>query len=155
MTATKTRERGGENSPDTRKVKILHPFLFIAYPPLFLLSRNLDRIPINLVLLTILAAIPLTFLFLFICKIILKSWTKSGLLVSLCLAWFLLYSNFFEWGKGFKLGNTLIWRHKYTLSLWTLVFVLAAFFILRKRSPYDNLTRILNLVQPHSSSFVS
>ncbi|MFC2158354.1 sulfatase-like hydrolase/transferase [Acidobacteriota bacterium] len=79
-------------------------------------------------------------------NLILKSKTKSGLIITVCLSWILMYGYFFELGKGSTFGDMLIWRHKYIFSIWCLVFILALILISRRRSHFNQATKVLNLI---------
>ncbi|HRK61080.1 MAG TPA: sulfatase-like hydrolase/transferase [Candidatus Omnitrophota bacterium] len=82
-----------------------------------------------------------------ILKQLLKDSHRAGFFFIVILAFFMLYDNLFDFGIGYKIGAFLVWRHKYILPAWTLIFFLFAYwFLIKKVKVSPNLTGILNVV---------
>lgn len=125
---------------------IIHPFLFAIYPPLFIFSKNMGKVPPFHVFLaaTVLALAVLVLWIL--CSGILKSRTRAGVIVSCLLIW-LFYFYSISWvAKGLVIGGVMIGRDRYLFGFWTACFVLAVVFFMRSVRRFHDLTRIINLV---------
>lgn len=128
-----------------KKNLVFHPVLLSAYPPLFLYSHNLTKIPLAQIFTTIAYIMIFSSLLWLLVGLIARNKAKAGMLVSLFLSWLFFYGAFFESGKGLMIGNVLIWRHKYIFTSWCLLFAVIGVLILRKRGDFRNLTLIGNL----------
>ena len=64
---------------------IFYPFLFSIFPIIYLYSINFVETPVFDVFLPILISLSGTFTLLIITRLILKTWIKSGLVISLLL----------------------------------------------------------------------
>jgi len=128
-----------------RRIFVFHPLLLSVYPPLFLYSHNISKLPVAHILTTITYMAIFSSLTWLLLGLIVRNKAKAGLLVSLFLSWLFFYVAFFEVGKGLMIGGFLIWRHKYIFTFWCLLFAVIGIVILKKRGDFRNLTIIGNL----------
>jgi len=128
---------------DSRKSLVIHPFAFAIFPVLFLYSHNVREV--LLVWTVVPAAIVLvsTFLLWVVLSFLCRDRDKGGLLVSIFLVYFFSYGHFVGTIRGLAGG----WReaHLWLLPVWTVVFLVLGYLVLRTRIRLVNVTKILNV----------
>jgi hypothetical protein len=127
--------------------RILHPFLFAAFPVLSLYAANVQEgvsltqvLPVLATVLVVTAAATLAFLW------ALRDTAKAGVAVSGLVLLFFSYGHvrnvILEWGNlGFALS-----RHRYLLALWALLAVAVVVLAARVRAHLPRMTSVLNVV---------
>ncbi|MFC1965904.1 hypothetical protein ACFLWI_03015 [Chloroflexota bacterium] len=128
-----------------KKLFVFHPFLFAIFPILFLFAYNMDEVPAIDILLPILVIITATFILFFLLRLITKSYNKIGIITSSFLILFFSYGHvqaliFSLVGEGFIASNYL-WG-----SIWVLLFIAVAYFVIKNRSRFYTFTKFLNIV---------
>jgi len=121
-----------------RKPLVLHPFLFAAFPILFLFSHNVREVPSSQVVAPLVVAVSLALLLLLFSKLIFKDILKAAVFVSLFLILCFSYGHFYDLTKGSGFV-----RHRYLLPLWSILLISGALFI-RRRRYLQSLTCVLN-----------
>lgn len=129
-----------------KRTIVFHPFLFAAYPILFLFAHNINSTLTNEIFLPLIMSISLAVVSFLVLSLILKDPQKGGLIISAFVVLFFSYGAFYQAIHGFKLGNLPLGRHRYLLLLYGMMFLAASFLTIRTRSNPRNLTRILNFV---------
>ena len=121
-----------------------HPFLFLIVPLLVLFRGNIYQLyPEDLALPILLVFIPVISLFVgfYFCF---KSFTKSGVFVSLIVLLF------FSYGHIFKILNdtfiNLQISHTLFVIPFLIIFILGFFYCLKTKRKLNNITTILNVV---------
>ncbi|NVM20238.1 MAG: hypothetical protein HWN68_00475 [Desulfobacterales bacterium] len=127
-----------------KKVFTVHPFLFALYPILHLYSKNIEQVSFYVILLPCLVLVLATFFLLQLGRICCADKQKAAFCVSSFLIYFFSYAAvrsliMFE-VAGFKL-----YRHRYFIIIWTLVFLAVLLISLRSRLDYNNVTRFFNI----------
>ncbi len=122
---------------------ILHPFLFAAYPVVALLAYNIQQTgpmyalrPLGLVLL--LSAVVLGGF-----RLILREWQRAGLAASLTMLLFFTYGHVYTLLRSLFLGDSVV-RHRYLGIVWTVLFAIGIWAIVKKIKRAQPWTRILN-----------
>ena len=126
----------------------LHPFLFAAYPVLFLYAQNVDFTPLSDALLPIMVVLAAALLLLLALYAILRDAARAALLVSLFALLFFSYGHFVDLLEGFQLpvGHFTIGPNTVLLPLWALFLALGVYFLLRTRRDLYNVNNLLNVV---------
>ena len=121
-----------------------HPFLFALLPPLVLFIGNIGQLyPVDLVLPTLLILIPTILLWLGF-RFFFKSFTKSGLLVSLTVILFFSYGLIFR-----KLNEMTVdfeIQHQFFLVPFLGIFILGFLYCLKTKRKLNNITTVLNVI---------
>ena len=121
-----------------------HPFLFLTVPLLVLFRGNLNQLyPEDLALPLLLLFIPIVsltvgFYFFF------KSFTKSGLFVSLIILLFFSYGHIFQVLNGTFINLQI--SHTFFVIPFFVILILGFFYCLKTTRKLNNITTILNVV---------
>jgi hypothetical protein len=141
-----------------RRLAVLHPFLFAAFPVLFLFARNLHLFGPGALVGPLVMLIGLAVLLWMALTLVLKSGQKAGLIISLFLVLLFSFESLFEavrksvervdWLTGLfiRLGVTPAGLRGFLLVVCLVVFVLVTYFLLRTRRGLHNLTLVANVV---------
>lgn len=128
-----------------KKFRVIHPFLFAAFPILFLYSQNLGKMQTSVIFLPLAITIGFTALVLLL-GLALKDVTKAGLIATIFLILFFSYGHFYGLVKGKTIGGFVIGRQLYMVPAWAIFFFLLAYLIFNTRRDLLNLTKILNVI---------
>lgn len=123
----------------------LHPFFLASFPILSLLSTNIDQVLIGDVFPVLLVALTITLVVLLIFRAALKSWHLAGTVTSLIVLWFFNYGRVYTALKPLSISGIAIGRHRYLILLWTFLFCLLAYWLIRKRYTGPTLTFVTNV----------
>lgn len=124
---------------------VFHPFLFAIYPIIVLYFSNKTILSFHHVISTILLTIVVIAALLMLSFICLKNMAQGGLIVSLLLAWFFFFRFANENATElFKIIFFVQPRARYSLVLWTLIFIVGIVHFIRKKSSHKIATTILN-----------
>ena len=130
----------------TKKPLVAHTLLFAAYPAIFLLAGNIERlwisellVPLGIILLVATASLAVLYL-------PLRSIHKAAAFASPAWLLFWYYSSIYEHIEGFTLWSIKLGRQRFLLLGIGLLVGLLLFALLRTRKRLHNLTRILNVV---------
>jgi len=128
-----------------KKFSVFHPFLLAMFPILFLFAYNIDEVPASDLFLPLLVAIGGTLILFFSLRLITKNYIKAGIITT----WFLIL--FFSYGHIRDLifspaAKTAPYINLFLVSLWALLFVIGAFFIIKSRRNFSTSTKFLNIV---------
>ncbi len=123
----------------------LHPFLLAAYPIVGLLGFNIEQVFAREAVVPLILSLSITTLAFVGLWRLFKDWQLAGLLTSLLVVWFFFYGRVYVLIKGVSLFGFLIGRHRYLLFAWSFIVVASALWLLKRKRPYPELTRILNI----------
>lgn len=140
-----------------KKSSVIHPFLFAAFPIIFLFSYNIDNLFPEEVFLPLFFIILITFLIWIIISFILKNKKKSGLIVSLGLVLFFSYGHvyiFLESGIydeiWFYLESEFLEdiydSHELLLFIFLIPFIAGTWYFIKTKRKLDNVTKIVNAI---------
>lgn len=131
-----------------RKPLIIHPFLFAAFPVLFLFAHNIRELQISVVVIPITFILILTSLMFFLSRLIIRDDQKAAVLLSFVLVLFFSYEPCSSLVQDFRLfiGSFVIGPHKFFLITAGSLFCFGAHFIIKTRKRLHNLTKIMNVV---------
>lgn len=123
----------------------LHPFLLAAYPIVGLLGFNIEQVFAREAVVPLILSLSITTLAFVGLWRLFKDCQVAGLLTSLLVVWFFFYGRVYVLIKGVSLFGFLIGRHRYLFFTWSFVVVASALWLLKRKRPYPELTRILNI----------
>ncbi|MDH5695681.1 MAG: hypothetical protein OEZ00_03620 [Dehalococcoidia bacterium] len=124
---------------------VFHPFLFAIFPILFLFAYNIDEVPATDLLLPISVALIGTLILLLSLRLITKNYNKIAIIVSFFLALFFSYGHVRDVIFP-PAAKTVVTPNLFLLSLWALLFVVGAFFIIKSHRNFSISTKFLNIV---------
>jgi len=125
---------------------IFYPFLFAIFPILYLYSINFIETPLFDAILPMLISLFATFVLLIIARLILKTWIKSGLVISLLLILSFSYGHLYELINTSFMSEFEIGRHKYLLIEFFAIFIIGTIIIIRTKIKTNNSTIIFNSI---------
>ncbi len=124
-----------------KKIFIIHPFLFAAFPVLALFAQNRNQILFFKTLMPMAVVLGLTTLLLLLLRLILKDTKKAAIIVSMFLIFFFSYGHVFniiqDWWQI---------KHRYLLLPWGILFICIAYFTIKTPKNLYNFTNILNII---------
>lgn len=131
-----------------KKPLIIHPFLFAAFPVLFLFAHNIRELEFSVVIIPITFVLLFTSLLLFLSKLILRDDQKVAALLSFALVLFFSYGPFSQLTENFRLsiGKFVIGPGRFSFITGSILFCFCAYFIIKTRKNLRDLTKVLNVV---------
>ena len=112
-----------------KKAVIIHPFLFALYPILTLYSYNIQQLPFRQIFLPTAIVIGGTVILFILLGLILKNYSKSGIIVSAFLLIFFTYGH----------TNDVI---RYLLLL---IFIIGTYYLIKSKKDLSKFTSIANM----------
>ena len=125
----------------TSPIYIIFLTIFLT---IFLFSENMHELVPTDIIIPLLIIVPISLFTFFILKLILKDSNKAALIVSIGLVLFFTYGHFYSIIKGFTIFNEDIGRHRYIIIPFVIGIFLPAYFIIRSKIDFKNITKILN-----------
>lgn len=117
---------------------VFHPFLFAVYPVLFLLVNNPEEAAPAQAVRSLLAALLAAAVLLAAFRVLLRSWTRAAVAVTLVLIAFFSYGHVYALVDKAVFFGLMIGRHRYLLPLWLLLTGLGLWWAARKlKNPAD------------------
>jgi hypothetical protein len=122
---------------------IFYPFLFAAYPLLFLYAHNVSEMSVSQVVMPAVVSVLVAFLLWMLLGLILKDVSKAALATSLVLFFFFFYGHFYEL---LEKQDFFVPKHSLLLPGALLVLGYCVYFIKIARRNFQTTSRILNVV---------
>jgi len=118
------------------KPLIIHPFLFAAFPVLFLFAHNIKELEFSVIIIPITFVLFFTLLLLFLFRLILRDDQKAAVLLSFALILFFSYGSFSQLTENFRLfiGKFIIGPKKLFFIAWSILFYFGTYFIVGDRA---------------------
>ena len=141
-----------------KRSAVIHPFLFAAFPVLFLFAHNLHLFDVSAILDAFVILVSLALALWIALTLVLKSGQKAGLLISLFLVLLFSYESFFETVRDsvaradwlvalfIRLGIGPAGLRGVLLAVSVVIFGLGAYLLIRARRDLHNLTVVANVV---------
>lgn len=132
---------------------IIHPFLFAIFPIVFLIGHNLkssqnfsDIASPPVILVSVIMVLGFTALLYGVFLFLIKDRHRVGVIISAVLVLFFSYGPVYNLVRDWQIGEAIVGRHRYLLSIWS-IGILAVFFILKKaRVDFRQYTARLTIV---------
>lgn len=125
---------------------IFYPVLLALYPVLYLISVNQAQERLMSMGRSLLLAGLLGVGLYGLLWAVLRSAGRAALLASIWLLLFFGYGHIYNLVEGWRVAGVLLGRHTVLLAVWAFFGLLASIGLLRSRSAFTNLSRILNFV---------
>lgn len=124
---------------------ILHPFLWAIYPPLALLSTNIDQIAPGMAVRSLLVSIFLAGGVLLLAWMLLRDWSRAAVFTSAFMIAFFSYGHVYRLVEYEQIFGIMVGRHRFLLPLYLLILggVLAAVW---KPTNLRTATQAFNLI---------
>ena len=116
------------------------------YPVLFLWLFNVHQIPAFAIPTSLWLALALTAIVFILSLVIIRRLIKAGLVTTLFLFFFFSYGHLFSLLDSAGTFGHQLARHRITVPLWVILFIVLMIFILRSRSDLKSVNIILNVV---------
>jgi hypothetical protein len=136
----------GRKENRLRKFSLIHPFFFACFPVLAFLSENIQEIPFSQSYRSLGLAILSAVLLLFMFRIVIRDWDKAAALASFLLILFFSYGHVYMILKEARIAGVLLGRHRFLLPAFALVFLIGAWFLVKKVKNAATLSKQLVLV---------
>lgn len=127
-----------------KKTFIIHPFLWAAFPILFLFSQNVNLVAFSEILMPISLVLLVTILLFLFLKQVLKDSQKAGVIVSLFLLMCFSFGHVLHTYQGWPVVSLISGRGLFLL--WWGWFIFGAYYFRKTQRNLNNLTLILNVV---------
>jgi len=126
--------------------KILHPFLFAAYPVLALLAHNIEEIKIIMTLRALVLSLMLIAALYLILNLFIKNQYEAGLITSLIAVLFFSYGHVYNYLKLQEPFGIPLGRHRFLLLILIGLLAAGLWLILRHKGSLLSVTRMLNII---------
>ena len=126
--------------------KIFHPFLIAFFPIIAIYSVNIGFIQLEEFILPTLLIVGSAFLFFLCLKYILKNGKKAALIVSLSFIIFFSFGHVYNMLNQVSIGDTDLGSNKILLPIFTILFGIGSFLIIKTKRTLDNATSITNTI---------
>lgn len=120
-----------------------HSLLLAAYPVLALFANNLGEVSTDVFLRSLAISLAAAAVLLVMSRVVLKSWHRGALLVSLLLLAFFAYGQVYDLKKSLPFLVEVM-RHRFLAPLWLALLLAGVVLVLRSREN-PRLTPILNI----------
>ena len=128
------------------KSVIIHPFLFVFFPIIYIYSNNLQELIPSDLLQPSLYIIVFLSIILFVSKLIFKDWLKVGLITSLVIGLVFSYGYIYQAIAGFTVGDIVLGRHVFMIIPYVIALIVGSYYIFKAKKRFENITKILNVV---------
>ena len=98
------------------------------------------------VIIPLLIILPISLSIFFILKLILKDSNKAALIVSIGLMLFFTFGHFYNIFKGFTILDEEVGRYRFIIIPFILGIVVPAYFIIKSKVDFKNITKIVNVI---------
>jgi hypothetical protein len=124
--------------------KIFHPFLIAFFPVIAIYSVNIGFIQLEEFILPTLLIVGSAFLFFLSLKYILKNGKKAALIVSLSFITFFSFGHVYNMLNQVSVGDTDLGSNLILLPIFTILFGIGSFLIIKTKATLGNATSIVN-----------
>jgi len=124
----------------------VHPFLFAAYPVLFLYAHNIRSATLGDALTSMALALGLALVLWAVLGLVLRHAQKAAIGASMLLVLFFSYGHVHSIIDGIVVRGVDLSRPRYLLALWALLAALGFWTLLRTRRSLQSVTSFLNVV---------
>ena len=126
--------------------KIFHPFLIAFFPIIAVYSVNIGLIQLEQFIFPTLLIVGSAFLFFLCLKYILKNRKKAALIVSLAFITFFSFGHVYNMINQDSVGDTDLGSNSILLPIFTILFGVGSFLIIKTKRSLDNATSIVNTI---------
>ena len=129
-----------------RKRIPIHPIILSVYPVLMVIAYNLSEFLLSEGLRPLVFAfVGGLILWLFI-QVLVKDWSKSGIISSMALMFFYSYGHIYYLLKQNNIGDFVVARHRYLLPIMVGLLTYGVIWVLKKLQNSQQITEMLNRI---------
>ena len=128
-----------------RRKAVLHPFLFAAYPVLFLFAQNIDELLLRDIFWPLGSTLIVAILGWVGLKPLISDPARRGLVLSTVFIFFFSYGHVYNLVDGLRVFGLEVGSHRHLLALWILFPIAGVYVALRTRD-HTSATQALNIV---------
>ncbi len=121
-----------------------HPILLGMYPFLALLANNFSQVVPVLTLRAFLVTLAIVLICFWLTRKFIRDKNRAAALLSLFFVFFFTYGHLYTLLEGKILFGILVGRHLLLAPFWLVLFSLITWWIMRKQSDWQPITKILN-----------
>jgi len=129
-----------------RKSLIIHPFLFAIFPIVFIYTHNIHELPIKFIVIPILLALFVIIVILLLLRLLFKSSTKAGIVLSFVLILFIVYGNLHTELFGFEIAGINIGSNTILVIPFSIIFGLGIYFLVKTKNKLENPSKLFSVV---------
>jgi len=126
--------------------KIFHPFLIAFFPIIAVYSVNIGLIQLEQFILPTILIIGSAFLFFLCLKYVLKNGKKAALIISLAFIIFFSFGHTYNILNQANASDIDLGSNKILLPIFTILFGIGTFLIIKTKRTLDNATSIVNTI---------
>ena len=134
------------NMETKKNSRIFHPFLIAFFPIIAVYSVNIGLIQLEQFILPTLLIVGSAFLFFLCLNYILKNRKKAALVVSLAFIIFFSFGHIYNMINQVSIGDTDLGSNSILLPIFTILFGIGSFLIIKTKRHLDNATSIVNTI---------
>ena len=126
--------------------KIFHPFLIAFFPIIAVYSVNIGLIQLEQFIFPTLLIVGSAFLFFLCLKYVLKNTKKAALIISLAFIIFFSFGHTYNILNQANTSDIDLGSNRILLPIFTILFVIGTFLIIKTKRTLDNATSIVNTI---------
>jgi len=130
----------------SKKLWILHPFLFAVFPVLFLLSHNIYQTAPQAAVIPAILVLFATVIIFRALLFFLKDGGKSAFITSFFLLIFFSFGHVRNTVENVTIAGLDIGRNRYVFLIFALLFVLSVFWTVLTKKNLDKFTNVVNVI---------
>ena len=134
------------NMETKKNSKIFHPFLIAFFPIIAVYSVNIGLIQLEQFIFPTLLIVGSALLFFLCLKHILKNGKKAALIVSLAFIIFFSFGHVYNMINQVSIGDTDLGSNSILLPIFTILFGIGSFLIIKTERTLENATSIVNTI---------
>jgi hypothetical protein len=126
------------------RTPVIHPVLFTAYAILALAAANIQELPLEQAGRSLVVGTIASVLLLLAARLLFRDWHKAGVMSLVLLLFFFAYGHVYTTLEQIAIAGVTLGRHRYLLPASALLMIMIGVWLARRRSPLDQVTRLLN-----------
>jgi hypothetical protein len=127
--------------------RVLHPFLFAAFPVLYLMAANLsEAVSVGDIVPSLAVVLGGTALVMLVATLALRDARRAGIVASGAVLLFFSYGYVSRLVEGWAVGGLVLGRHRYLVPLWGVLALGSVVLAIRIGRRLRELTTVLNVV---------
>jgi len=128
------------------KSLVIHPFLFAIFPIVFIYSHNIHELQIKFIVIPILLILFVIIVILLLLKLLFKSSTKAGIVLSFMLILFIVYGNLHTELFGFEIAGINVGSNTILVIPFLIIFGSGIYFLVKTKNKLENPSKLFNVV---------
>ena len=139
-----TPSRGSTQPLQPPRTLVVHPLVFTTYAILALAAFNIQELALDQASRSLVLGAAASLLLLLTAYAVFRDWHKAGVIASALLLFFFSYGHLYAYLQRVEVVGVILGHHRYLLPACALLVFLIVVWLLRRRHPLDQATRLLN-----------